>query len=474
MNHEKIDKDLVQSLERINEVACACAKERELYPTIYMLNAFLDLYTLIFEFLHDAIQWYLKRSRFGLSFNEKFKDKFDNKVGEIEKKSNSIWREAQYGEGLRSQMVLEYLPKIEMVVKSQGEVQAGFHRQGQRIEEAIQHQGAEIQRQNQQIHLLGQSVKGLLLEQAEKNLRDQQSQPQPAIFVVNLTVQSSHVMTSESSENISGSTVMETSWNFEVLGKFFLEDRISPDLPTSSIFLERAIIVKVQQWTTSPSPQFLGIIGPAEFVETTAASTMAVTFLSLVQRVRIPCLSYFCKLSDPPDDSSHTRETKTMVAMLYALIWQLSKLVGEDPQRDSQVPTIHARLEKLDGSANSIPDAIALLGQLLLYAPLTTFCVIYGLHLLDDPSTTDHVKNLLQTFRDVHLHRVAKNPNMLLKVLFTISGRSEVLQRNLGDNELVRANHFRNARTPNRPGPGRRRLELDLTPITPSKDPTLE
>ncbi|KAI9885499.1 MAG: hypothetical protein M1823_002728 [Watsoniomyces obsoletus] len=472
VNHEKIDQDLVQSLERINGVANQCAKERELCPTVDMLDGFLDLYTLIFEFLSEAIQWYQKRSsRFGSSFNEKFKDKFDQKLADIERKSNSIWREAGYGGLLKSQMVLDYLPKLGTAVESQSQTQGEILRQNQQIKAEITHQRAELQHQGQLLQLLGQSVKGLLLENAEKNIRDRQSQSpsQPTVLVVNLTLQSSssHTVTATSS------TVLETSWDFQALHKFFMENSISPGLSTSSIYLDNVIVFKIQEWTSTPLPQFLGIIGQPELGDMTAASTMATTYLSLVQQVGVPCLSYFCKRSNQPNEgNSHTPETRAMVAMLYALLWQLSKIVTEDQMQKAlqEEPNLLSKLDKLDGSPESIPDAITLLGQLLIYAPLTTFGVIYGLHHLDDPSTTEHVKIFLRTLRDVHHNRVAKNPNMLLKVLFTISGRSEALQNNLRDEELVFTNHFRSVKTPTKPGPGLRRLELDLSPISPSKN----
>lgn len=233
---------------------------------------------------------------------------------------------------------------------------------------------------------------------------------------------------------------------------------------SSVTYMDWQVVSALEEWTTSGS-QILCIAGPNQVVDTPPTIMVATDYVASAIQAQIPVISYFCELPRRGTklSSGMTAEMKGLIALTYALIRQLIELL---PSFMSYTEILgEQKLAKVDGSVGSYDEAITVLGELLDLSPPMLFCVIDGLEVLDDRSTTKHMTAFINTLRG---HRIYRNPpaegsGRVLKILFTTAGRSKSLLTNLKENELVFAERAGSALNPGRPSAGRR--SLSPTPL---------
>lgn len=145
-------------------------------------------------------------------------------------------------------------------------------------------------------------------------------------------------------------------------------------------------------------------------------TAMAARLSNLADYFKIPMIAYFCelRLGDYECPTGQTREMQTFISLLYALINQAIKHLP--PKYTASMEMRGYRFEKLDGSSDSVPFALGLFSTLMKLMPDPTYCVIDGLHRLDDHvdlSTEEVLYKFLYVLRQARL-----------RVLFTTSGNS--------------------------------------------------
>ena len=156
-----------------------------------------------------------------------------------------------------------------------------------------------------------------------------------------------------------------------------------------------------------------------------------------------------------------------MTSMVHGLICQLVQQIPGEIEVDQPGADLQELFERLDGSPESIPVAIKLLEELLSFAPPLLFCIIDGLHWLDDRSTTPYVTALLAALREGGGGPSASREDLVLKWFFTTSGRSEALLTGLDDSEIFFISN--NRRATHSPGMLRaNRTQLDVSTPQPS------
>lgn len=152
-------------------------------------------------------------------------------------------------------------------------------------------------------------------------------------------------------------------------------------------------------------------------------TVIAGKIIKLTEAAGLPVLSYFCR-TVWQDQNDETVEHVAAVALLYALIRQLVEL--QLPRFDTMVDLSEERFGLLDGSLDTWNMGLALLKDLITLLPRTTFCIIDGLHWLDDQGTETALEQLVECLRDEKL-----------RVLFTTTGRAGCLMGCLDPDEIV-------------------------------------
>ncbi|KAK8075521.1 hypothetical protein PG997_010184 [Apiospora hydei] len=96
------------------------------------------------------------------------------------------------------------------------------------------------------------------------------------------------------------------------------------------------------------------------------------------------------------------------------------------PHFETSVNLSEVRLSLVNGTIESLPETLRLLGDILKILDMQMLCIIDGLHWLDDRSTNSILSELLKTLR-----------NGKVKVLFTTTGRSASLQLDVSRTEKL-------------------------------------
>ena len=107
------------------------------------------------------------------------------------------------------------------------------------------------------------------------------------------------------------------------------------------------------------------------------------------------------------------------------------------------------RFSLLDGTLTSWKEVLSLIDTLLHYAPPVLVCVIDGLDVLQDATTTSYIEPLIGVFLNRMRYHSAPMPDgskshpVLLKVLFTVSGKLDPLEDALVENQRAIKEHQR-------------------------------
>ena len=96
------------------------------------------------------------------------------------------------------------------------------------------------------------------------------------------------------------------------------------------------------------------------------------------------------------------------------------------PQFETSHDLSEARLSLVNGTLDSLPETLRLLGDVLEILDMQLLCIVDGLHWLDDRSTNTILIEMVKTFR-----------KSKTKLLFTTTGRSSCLQREVSRMEKL-------------------------------------
>ncbi|KAL9594655.1 MAG: hypothetical protein Q9219_006916 [cf. Caloplaca sp. 3 TL-2023] len=471
MNYEKIAEGLSRALEEITEAVDACVKDCMVYRTQAMQHNIANLYAHIFFFLRNAIDWYLKKSikRALSSLREDFYDRFEDEISNIKRISLAMGREAQHGshsELRYSRIILEETViglqdvKREIAERNYREERAAEQRARER-EAARILEMEKLKRLDDLHRFIGASAKDLLLPLASAFLSDRSKQPE-----------SGHILSDFGSLSADQTLTEYNNADNLQYDSRHLEDSIihgQTRLPfdsSSGLLFDWHVVAALQEWTKSKSSQILNVVGSSQAEELSATAPIASYCIDLAGRSGIPVISYFCELPRrrTPLAEGMTPEMAALISLIYALIRQLVDLLPyATTNRRDQLS--RESFERLNGSCESVDDALKVLGQLLDQSPPISLCIIDGLELLDDRSTQRHLAlllNILRGNKKIERAKVAE-PAPMLKVLFTTSGRSRCLLDGLSRSELVFAeNSSATRRIPGKVTPGRRSLSPEF------------
>lgn len=218
-----------------------------------------------------------------------------------------------------------------------------------------------------------------------------------------------------------------TSW----LKRYMQSDKIdrlverTRYLSTSSVVYHRLL-----RWTSCKSSEALWIEDLPTMSEPSQNTLTSAFILANFKSLEIPVISYFCAY-DPSQWQSFSLPEE-LLKMVYSLIYQVStilpKSLESDP--DEPLPLLSARIGHLTPQLQSLPEAIALLGDILSAGPPLFACIVDGLQLLDKEQESPFFKKCLKDFVDVLMKATEPldGEPRTVKVWLSTDGHSWVLQ----------------------------------------------
>lgn len=198
--------------------------------------------------------------------------------------------------------------------------------------------------------------------------------------------------------------------------------RLSPD-DFGSIGGGETAVTRLSEWSQGQHPPLLWFAGPALQVDDfeNPLTSIAAKFVGMVAAHQLNVISYFCEVPRTTR-GPHTPETEGAISLLYAILRQLVETLP--PRLETTADLSESRFAKLDGSMNTWTEAIELLRDLLSVLSGIVFCVIDGIHWLDDEGTDAPLAQLVTELRHDRL-----------RVFFTTCGRSGCLLDHLDRDE---------------------------------------
>lgn len=209
---------------------------------------------------------------------------------------------------------------------------------------------------------------------------------------------------------------------------FFSRERVRiPVNDSAPIPFEPEVITRISDWSRGEAVPMLWIDGPVMDCEEerNPLTMLAAQLTELIDRRRLHVISYFCELSHKVKATE--REAHATVALVYSLVRQLIEFLP--PEFEVSADFSETRFLRLDGSLNSWDEAMQMFKDLLDAVPAANvYCIIDALHMMDDR----RVEGPLRAFLS-HLRR----DDAKLRVLFTTSGRSACLAKELKTQETL-------------------------------------
>ncbi|KAK2601175.1 hypothetical protein N8I77_010643 [Diaporthe amygdali] len=439
-NHEKVAEGFAENLcSNCNQLIEDIRVDVFLFKTDNMIEAISEFYGRIFLYLSSVMEWIMekRRTRFIASFNEDLVERFEDDIKRISKSAERIRNLAQ--QSSRAEARYHRL-ETENADRDIRLGLRGLARQNAEIIhdlEVIKRQQAQIEKHRQQEprhqKQLGYNVKLFLEERTRHEHIAHYSlnivNPHQAEFLVQ-----SGLQLEELDQVAEVSSSNEVALNSRHLEDFFSRDRVRLRANDSaSMPFEPEIIARITDWSKCEAVPMLWIDGPAMDCEEehNPLTMLATQLIELTAASRLHVISYFCEISRTVKEVE--RETQATVALIYSLIRQLIELLP--PEFEAPVDLSEARFRHLDGTLKSCDEAMRMFqGVLDLVPAASVFCFIDGLHLMDD----ERVEESLQLFL-----RQLRCGYGKLRVLFTTSGRSACLAKELKVEETLMIDSYR-------------------------------
>lgn len=461
-----------------------------LYRTPYLEDLSIQLCCKILIFVTFPLKWYSQRGwkRARSSLNENMSVEYRKHVDGIRGVSEAIQKGAQLCTAQEVRNVSESVATLPGSVQGMTEV----FKYWMEIQEL--HQRENWRRNEEQWNMLHQANQ----EQNER-LRDgtrylaDMSQHFGAMFDKSIGGPMKQILDREALEYVNGSSsdqspdasvVLQASTNTNsargidatrvpntvqtkgqieeasaVLDQFFDYDHILVHSPSFDTFAEAEVIQRLQMWTVNPASSLMALSGPASLSESSSSQLIASNYVRAARAAGLPCISYFCSLTNEEPPKGRLRETIGLVSLVYALIKQL---ISHIPLQSNASTTAKYAEEfsQLDGTLRTWNIALSLLKSLLALSerPLM-LVVVHGLELLEHEATNEYLNALVNILKDF-TDRKADNENhgRLIKVLFTTSGVSHVLGMQLAAEEMFDNNRGEAALRPGQARKGRRNV----------------
>lgn len=214
----------------------------------------------------------------------------------------------------------------------------------------------------------------------------------------------------------------------------YLQTTKTADLARSSSYLSvsSGIYNRLLQWASCLTSEALWIEGPPISSAPSQNTLTSAFMLSSLRQLGIPTIAYFCTYDSR--NWENFRRPQELLKLTYSLIYQVCTVLPENlehhPEADNRPDFSSARFSRLTPHEQSLPDAIELLGDLLLAGPSMLYCIINGLQLLDKERDPPELQACVRRFIEVLGRAVRPNTTdrpRLVKIQFSTDGYSRAL-----------------------------------------------
>jgi hypothetical protein len=227
-------------------------------------------------------------------------------------------------------------------------------------------------------------------------------------------------------------------------------EQLYPFSPEEQLVVPATVATEIYNWMRTNPSLPLVVEGPRSLGLPGRLTLISACCVSIARQHSIPAISHFCAAS------SHSSREAGLVGLVYSLIRQLIDLSPPMLDFDSNCDLSTERFHRLNGTMSSWTDAVGILNTLLRYKPPVLFCVIDSLDILEDASTQQHIRALVDMLVS-HTIRSSTAPvdteqpptttstedliskDGLLKVLFTTAGQCRAIQSNFiqGQGQII-------------------------------------
>ena len=449
---------LPKALVEINDAVAAIEKRSWLFENNTMKSYMWRIYSQIFSFLGEVINWYTKRSiqRALSSFNEHLLEFFDDQVEEIRKLAKLVHDEADFRAQADAQINRLYLEEMDVKfdrfmneLRERDAAQRGIlDRRYERFHEALEEKRRnELQDKQFLSHILmetwskmrrqdmGSAVRGILEEDARRQL----SWPEDlgnASKAQNgeMRVLGRGLVSRKATErDYEIAPASQTTRDAVLLSSAQLEDyfdRAKLTIPGSSeghaAFADADVADRIRSWVVATDSQILYTSGTDPFEDNAYSSSAVGQYATVIRQAGLPMCSYSCSLKNTAPPPGRTRETIELVALVYSLIRQLIEILPPTIEPGS-ASVQDVCWKELDGTLSTFPLAFEILEALLRSTKhAVVIIIIDAIELLEDPSyrsTDKWLTCLVQLF--VKLSNAAHGT--IFKIWFNSGGMSQVL-----------------------------------------------
>ncbi|KAK4660734.1 hypothetical protein QC762_0022010 [Podospora pseudocomata] len=440
VNYQKIAEGFSLALVEMSENLRFVQKKTKVANTREMQRLVVALYVQVFKFLCHAMSFFHKRhKRFLASFNKGFYDKtVKAMVDGIQKTIGDIRNEAQHTTELRIEYMHQRFNDMEPVLvtlqrlgiqahaDSQQQVNAklaaaalGFQRLG---ENAVQQlEGLENQATHDIAAQPPQRTSNILpISSAEESA----NKPEMPTYKPTAKLSNGGESANPTQETIPDCQRIQ---QYAEALRIYIESDAElhiDEFRRQQTMIPEEVYTALRRWIFNTESRMMWIEGPS-LPGVSTLSKIAVTAVNQVMNAQLPCIAHFCKSrysfarSDSRSGLNHSGAA--VISLFYSIIRQLTYLLSTQGPITG-ISLDYREFEKLDGKLHSLPTALSIMRALLEHAPPTITWVIDGLQYARDQVSNGYLWDFTQLLREQKTKR-------LCKVLFTTSGRSQVLDR---------------------------------------------
>ncbi|KAL5003310.1 hypothetical protein BDV10DRAFT_43701 [Aspergillus recurvatus] len=216
------------------------------------------------------------------------------------------------------------------------------------------------------------------------------------------------------------------------------DDQLASYEPTD-VMVEEDVLEALKKWSTDPYSQILAV---GDVPDSTGASPFALIsacYANLARNAKSPVIAYSCSVPPTAKDGM-TLFQQGLIALVYSLIRQLLEYLPPVVNGSSTHTVKPENFAHLNGTLASWKEVLSLIDTLLYYSPPLLICVVDGLDRLQDPSTEKYIRSLVRVFMSHTRQPSDSTPgrqNVLLKILFTVTGWLESLVETLSENPFT-------------------------------------
>ncbi|EHA22113.1 hypothetical protein ASPNIDRAFT_210419 [Aspergillus niger ATCC 1015] len=477
--YPRILEGLFKALVQINRLIAPPALGEAVPATKDSINAISRFYTLLFFFLGEVMDWYVRKAKCGLlrSPNQDVYRAFQRLIGQIRRSAKSMMHDLTDAmdvddadcDSLCEMAHDDYRGWFERARLSQVGLQNGARRFA--AQNALTRQLMwEIHQDAVERKRLLQDREVLLARLLDTVSLQLQSVSRQNSGIACLTTTASQDLDTDRFNLMKGGhkhkyTRMELQMASQKLEDFFDADDQIPALEFDvPVIAEDNVMTSLKQWATDAHSQVLAVGGPQSTVYPSPVLLVSTCYASFARKAGLPVISHFCNRST--DAANELTYEQHLIALAYSLIRQLIEYLPPVVESHAGCDLSGERFKPLNGTLTSWKEVLSLIDILLHFAPPLLVCVIHGLDIIQDASTDPYIRSLVRTFLTHTRHQPVLLPNgeqsqsVLLKVLFTVAGRPISLVETLSENQLI----LRESNTTEELAPTDAALDADVGP----------